>query len=67
MAGRSKDFYGNYPGAMSYTTSAEMISPFSHSARSSKGRQQISQSVVKVCDGTEVSTATSNDWPQNGH
>jgi hypothetical protein len=31
------------------------------------GRQQISQSVVKRCEGWLVSMTTSNSCPQNGH
>jgi hypothetical protein len=41
-------------------------SPGSHSAVTSKGRQQTSQSVVNRWLGTLVSMATSEDWPQNG-
>jgi len=42
-------------------------SPGSHSALTSKGRQQTSQSVVKRWEATLVSIASSELWPQNGH
>jgi len=48
-------------------TSRLRISPGSHSAVTSKGRQQISQSVVKRCEGMLVSMVSSKVWPQNGH
>ncbi len=48
-------------------TSKDKISPASHSATTSNGRQHTSQSVTKLCDGTLVSTASSKVWPQNGH
>ncbi len=41
-------------------------SPGSHSAVTSKGRQQTSQSVVNRWLGTLVSMPTSEGWPQNG-
>jgi hypothetical protein len=43
------------------------ISPGSHSAMISKGRQHTSQSVVNRWNGTLVSITTSNLCPQNGH
>jgi hypothetical protein len=43
------------------------ISPGSHSAVTSNGRQQISQSVVNRWNGVDVSIAISNTCPQNGH
>jgi hypothetical protein len=43
------------------------ISPGSHSAITSNGRRQISQSVVNRWNGVEVSIAISNTCPQNGH
>lgn len=42
-------------------------SPGSHSAETSNGRQQTSQSVVKRCEATLVSMTRSKLWPQNGH
>src|SRR6266480_4434279 len=48
-------------------TSRLKISPGSHSAITSNGRQQISQSVVKRCDARLVSMTSSKRWPQNGH
>jgi len=42
-------------------------SPGSHSAMTSNGRQQTSQSVVKRCDAMLVSMISSNRWPQKGH
>src|SRR5437879_4024065 len=48
-------------------TSKLRISPGSHSATTSNGRQQISQSVVNRWDATLVSIIKSNCWPQNGH
>ena len=42
-------------------------SPGSHSTNTSKGRQQISQSVVNCCVATLVSMASSKLCPQNGH
>jgi hypothetical protein len=47
-------------------TSRLKISPGSHVTVTSNGRQQTSQSVVNRWLGTLVSTASSNDWPQNG-
>ena len=44
-----------------------MISPGSHAAVTSNGRQHTSQSVVKRWLGTLVSMATSDACPQNGH
>src|ERR1051325_7905197 len=44
--------------------SRDRISPGSHSAAISKGRQQISQSVVKRWEGMLVSMTSSKDWPQ---
>jgi len=43
------------------------ISPGSHSATTSNGRQHTSQSVVNRWLGTLVSMTRSNAWPQNGH
>jgi hypothetical protein len=43
------------------------ISPGSHSTTISKGRQQISQSVVNRWNGNVVSITTSNACPQYGH
>src|SRR5262252_3911916 len=43
------------------------ISPGSHSATTSNGRQQTSQSVVKRWLGRDVSSTRSNCAPQNGH
>jgi hypothetical protein len=43
------------------------MSPGSASTATTKGRQQISQSVVKRCEATLVSIAISKTWPQNGH
>ena len=54
------------PGQLSITSRLK-ISPGSHSAITSKGRQQISQSVVNRCSATLVSITRSNRWPQNGH
>src|SRR6266480_7484115 len=48
-------------------TSRLKISPGSHSAITSNGRQQTSQSVVKRCDARLVSMTSSKRWPQNGH
>ena len=48
------------------TTSSLKIPPRSHSTRTSTGRQQTVQSVVKHCCARLVSMPTSNDWPQNG-
>src|ERR1019366_5834023 len=48
-------------------TSKLRISPGSHSATTSKGRQHTSQSVVNRWLGTLVSTTSSNACPQNGH
>jgi len=48
-------------------TSKLKISPGSHSAATSNGRQQTSQSVVNRWLATLVSTTTSNAWPQKGH
>ncbi len=41
-----------------------MTSPISHSANTSNGRQQTSQSVVKRWVGTLVSITSSKLWPQ---
>src|SRR4051794_1100749 len=49
------------------STSKLRISPGSHSATTSKGRQQTSQSVVKRCEAVLVSISNSNDCPQKGH
>jgi hypothetical protein len=43
------------------------ISPGSHSATTSNGRQQTSQSVVNRWLATLVSIVTVDVWPQNGH
>jgi hypothetical protein len=43
------------------------ISPGSHSANTSNGRQHTSQSVVNRWLVTLVSTTSSNACPQNGH
>jgi hypothetical protein len=42
------------------------ISPASHSAMTSKGRQQTSQSVVNRCLGMLVSNIISQNCPQKG-
>jgi len=47
-------------------TSKLKISPGSHSAMTSNGRQQTSQSVVNRWLATLVSMASSNACPQNG-
>jgi len=47
-------------------TSRLKISPGSHSAVTSNGRQHTSQSVVNRWFGTLVSMATSDACPQNG-
>jgi hypothetical protein len=49
------------------TASKLRISPGSHSAMISNGRQHTSQSVVNRWNGTLVSIATANVCPQNGH
>src|ERR1700733_1939714 len=49
------------------STSRLRTSPGSQSTTTSKGRQQISQSVVKRWLGWPVSIVKSNDCPQNGH
>ncbi len=49
------------------STTRLRISPGSHSANTSNGRQHTSQSVVKRCSSMLVSTVRSNFWPQNGH
>jgi len=49
------------------TASKLRISPGSHSAITSNGRQHTSQSVVNRWNGNVVSINTSNVWPQNGH
>jgi hypothetical protein len=49
------------------TVSKLRISPGSHSAITSNGRQHTSQSVVNRWNDTLVSITTSNLWPQNGH
>ena len=59
----SRARYTNYPPCASRLR----ISPGSHSAATSKGRQQISQSVVNRCEGTLVSMVSSKLCPQNGH
>src|SRR5205814_5880053 len=43
------------------------ILPGSHSATTSNGRQQTSQSVVKRCEAMLVSMTSSKSWPQKGH
>jgi hypothetical protein len=43
------------------------MSPSSHSATTSNGRQQTSQSVVKRCRDRLVSTVISLNCPQKGH
>ena len=43
------------------------ISPGSHSARTSNGRQHTSQSVVNRCVRVLVSITSSKVWPQYGH
>ena len=43
-----------------------IISPGSHSAQTSKGRQQTSQSVVKRCEAMLVSMTSSQACPQKG-
>lgn len=48
-------------------TSRLRISPGSHSANTSKGRQQTSQSVVNRWDATLVSIISSEACPQKGH
>ena len=48
-------------------TSKLRISPGSHSAWTSNGRQQTSQSVTNLWLGTLVSTVRSKTCPQNGH
>src|SRR5436305_6291399 len=48
-------------------TSKLTTSPGSHSANTSKGRQQTSQSVVNCCSAMLVSITRSNSCPQNGH
>ena len=54
-------------GGTYWRTSRATISPGSHSATTSKGRQQTSQSVVKRWVGTLVSMTSSKAWPQKGH
>ena len=49
------------------STSRLNTSPGSHSAITSNGRQQISQSVVNRCVGLLVSTTRSKACPQKGH
>jgi hypothetical protein len=49
------------------TVSKLRISPGSHSAVTSTGRQHTSQSVENRWKDTLVSITTSNRWPQNGH
>ena len=44
-----------------------MTSPGSHSAVTSKGRQQTSQSVMNRWLGMLVSNTISRLWPQKGH
>ena len=48
-------------------TSTLTTSPASHSAQTSNGRQQTSQSVVKRWDGRPVSNTSSFACPQKGH
>ena len=48
-------------------TSKLRILPGSHSAWTSNGRQQTSQSVTNLWLGTLVSTARSKTCPQKGH
>src|SRR5947199_2387236 len=48
-------------------TSTLTTSPGSHSATTSNGRQQTSQSVVKRCEAMLVSMTSSKSWPQKGH
>ena len=48
-------------------TSMRRISPISHSAMTSNGRQQTSQSVVNRCSETLVSKTTVEVCPQKGH
>src|SRR6266480_1640194 len=47
-------------------TSRLRILSGAHSATTSNGWQQTSQSVVKRCDATLVSMTSSKRWPQNG-
>ena len=53
--------------AQSATACKLTISPASHLASTSMGRQQISQSVVNRWRARLVSMTISNVWPQNGH
>ena len=48
-------------------TSRLTISPGSHSAQTSNGRQQTSQSVMNRWEETLVSMTSVDSWPQNGH
>lgn len=54
-------------GTAQACTSRLMISPGSHSAKTSKGRQHTSQSVVNRCWAMVVSISNSMPWPQYGH
>src|ERR1700677_3141449 len=63
---REPDFPSPSPPQLALTSTLK-ISPSSQATRTSKGRQQISQSTINCCDASDVSTDSSKFCPQNGH